>query len=47
MFKSAVWYFNSDNDATLQSSIFKVFADLVKAERAHYFNLYLRQDTDP
>jgi len=36
MLNSEFWYFVSDDDATLQSSILRVFSDLVRKEQAHY-----------
>jgi hypothetical protein len=31
------WYFISDDDATLQSCVLRLFSDLVREEQAHYF----------
>ncbi len=31
------WYFVSDDDATLQSCIFRIFSDYIKSKDAHYF----------
>lgn len=37
MVNSQKWYFVSDDDGTLEASIFRIFADEIKDKQAHYF----------